>query len=72
MLFERKTPVGGYEVIKRGEEDTIRVNYEQEPKVPSIENDQICMAATVDKLVEVPSATKIMFFQRRNYRDNTY
>jgi len=67
MLFERKTPVGGYEVIKRGEEDTIRVNYEQEPKVPSIENDQICMAATVDKLVEVPSATKIMFFQRRNY-----
>ena len=67
MLFTRKTPPGGYEIDKEGNLDILRINYEGNLRVPSIENDPSCMAFTVDKLVEVPSASRIIFHQRRNY-----
>ena len=67
MLFTRKTPPGGYEIEKEGNLDILRINYEGNLRVPSIENDPSCMAFTVDKLVEVPSASRIIFHQRRNY-----
>ncbi len=56
-----------HEVIREGEETILRVNYEEYPRVPSIEDDPVVMSATVDKLVEVGSVTRIVFYQRRDY-----
>ena len=56
-----------YDVIHEGADTILRINYESVPKIPSIEDDPNCMAMVIDKLVEVPSATKIVFYQKRDY-----
>ncbi|MBW3023099.1 hypothetical protein KY308_03270, partial [Candidatus Woesearchaeota archaeon] len=56
-----------YEVIHEGGETVLRINYEFIPKIPSLEDDPMCMASTIDKLIEVPGTTKIVFFQKRDY-----
>ncbi|MEM4336967.1 MAG: type II/IV secretion system ATPase subunit [Candidatus Woesearchaeota archaeon] len=56
-----------YEVIHEGAENILRINYEAIPRIPSIEDDPVCMANTIEKLIEVPNATKIVFYQKRDY-----
>ncbi|QQG39139.1 MAG: type II/IV secretion system ATPase subunit [Candidatus Woesearchaeota archaeon] len=70
MLFTKKIPPGGYEIVHEGEQDIMRVNYEQNMRVPSIESDSACMSFVMDKLVEVPSTSRIVFHQRRDYSYN--
>ena len=38
MLFTKKVPPGGYAIEKEGNLDVMRINYEGNVKVPSIEN----------------------------------
>ena len=56
-----------YEVLREAEDVILRINYEKYIKVPSIEDDPVCMADTIEKLAEVRNATKIVFWQRRDY-----
>ena len=56
-----------YEVTHEGAETILRINYESTPRIPSIEDDPVCMSATIDRLIEVPGATKIVFYQKRDY-----
>ncbi len=63
----RKLPTWGYEVLKEGNENVIRINVEDWPYVPSIEDNALVMSLTIDKLVEVPSVHRIVFVQRKNY-----
>ncbi|MBI2667293.1 type II/IV secretion system ATPase subunit [Candidatus Woesearchaeota archaeon] len=56
-----------YQILKEGQEDVLRINAEQWSFVPSIEGNSVVMAKTVDYLVQVPSAGRIIFTQRRNY-----
>jgi len=58
---------GSYDVIREGEDTIIRVDYENSPFIPSLEDNPSVMASTVDKLIEVPNATKIIFYQKRDY-----
>lgn len=67
MPESRKLPTWGYEVLKEGNENVIRINVEEWPYVPSIEDNALVMALTIDKLVEVPSVQRIVFVQRKNY-----
>jgi len=67
MLFEQKKEVCGYDLVREGEETILRVNCELCNKSPSIEDDPICMAKTMEKLIEASDATKLVFFQRRDY-----
>ena len=54
--------------IERSDEDTIiKVNCENCPYSPSIEDNPICMSKTVDKLTEVENATRLVFTQKRDY-----
>ncbi len=55
------------EVIREGEETILRIDYRTINKVPSIEDDEFCMAQTIDLLVKNPSVTKIVFIQKHNY-----
>jgi len=58
---------GGYEVIREGAEEVMRINYEAVPYSPSIEGDANVMMDVIDKLVENPSTGRITFLQRRHY-----
>ncbi|MBU0461212.1 MAG: hypothetical protein KJ574_01360, partial [Nanoarchaeota archaeon] len=67
MLFDKKIPLYGYEIIREGEDSVMRINYDQAPIVPSLEDNPTCMAKTVDNLIESRNVTKIVFTQKRDY-----
>jgi len=56
-----------YEVIRERDEVILQINYNAYPRTPSIEDDPICMARLMDKLVEAGNVTKIVFNQKRDY-----
>ncbi|PIN86585.1 hypothetical protein COV19_03640 [Candidatus Woesearchaeota archaeon CG10_big_fil_rev_8_21_14_0_10_44_13] len=56
-----------YEVIREGEDTILRVDCEKLLRAPSIEDDPVYMAKTVDTLIEVGKTTKIVFYQKRDY-----
>jgi archaeal flagellar protein FlaI len=68
MVYTQKRKL--VEVIKEGDEEILKVNYESLSHVPSIEENPLVMADAIDKLLERPSASRITFFQRRNYNYN--
>lgn len=55
------------EIIREGEDTILRIDYQDIPRVPSVEDDEICMAQTVDLLVKNPSTTKLVFVQKHYY-----
>ncbi len=59
-----------YEIIREGEEEVMRVDCNACSYIPSLENNAICMMRTIDKLAEVPSVSRIVFNQKRNYSYN--
>lgn len=61
-----------FEVIKEGDESVLKINYELNLNVPSIEDDQICMASTIEKLIETGPVTKIIYLQKRDYEYDYY
>ncbi|MEM4246739.1 MAG: type II/IV secretion system ATPase subunit [Candidatus Woesearchaeota archaeon] len=58
---------GVSEVIKEGEEITIRIDCESCPYFPSLEDDPRVMAMVIDTLAEAGTATKIVLVQKRDY-----
>lgn len=56
-----------YEIVREGEETILRVNYEEYPRVPSLEDDPAVMSTTADKLIESGTVTRIVFYQHRDY-----
>ncbi len=56
-----------YAVVKEGYDNILRVNYADIPRVPSIEDDQLCMAKTCEILISNPSITKVIFSQKHDY-----
>jgi archaeal flagellar protein FlaI len=56
-----------YEIIREGEEIILRIDVENYTRTPSIEDDPMCMARTVDILSETGTVTKIIFAQKRDY-----
>lgn len=66
-MAEKKIPTWGYEIVKEGEEEVMKINVENWPYLPSLEDNPIVMAMTIDKLVEAPSTSRIIFAQRKHY-----
>ena len=56
-----------HEVIREGDEVILNINCEKFSRLPSLENDPLTMANTVDILTESPNVTKIVFAQKRSY-----
>jgi archaeal flagellar protein FlaI len=56
-----------YEVLREGEDVILRIDCEKYDKIPSIEEDPILMAKTIDILSETGVITKIAFSQKREY-----
>jgi archaeal flagellar protein FlaI len=66
-LFAQKKKVCGYDIIREGEEVILYISCDDCTYSPSIEDNPICMARTVEKLVQVSNVTKIVFSQKRDY-----
>ena len=58
---------GSYEVIREGEDVTIRVDCESCNFFPSLEDEPKLMSLTLDILAAVGNATKIVFMQKRDF-----
>ena len=58
----------GYEVIKEGIEDVMRINYANFPFPPSIEDNKLCMADVITKLSQVPKVSRVIFTQVKHYQ----
>ncbi|MFH1972832.1 MAG: type II/IV secretion system ATPase subunit [archaeon] len=56
-----------YKISKEGEDEVLTLNYEDKTYSPSIEDNPIVMMDAIDKLIENPSITRLVFYQRRNY-----
>ncbi len=67
MLFNKKLGPDEYEIVKEGNEEVIRINSINTNYLPSLEDSALCMSRTIEKLIQVPSASRIIFSERRNY-----
>lgn len=56
-----------YSVEREGADVILKIKYEKIPQAPSIEDDPITMARTMNTLLEVGRVTKIVFTQQRDY-----
>ncbi len=56
-----------YELVKEGEDRTLRFNCEECSFFPSIEESEACMVAVINALIENPSATRVVLSQKRDY-----
>ncbi|MBL7054265.1 type II/IV secretion system ATPase subunit [Candidatus Woesearchaeota archaeon] len=71
-LFGPSKKPFSYEIIREGEEIILMVDLEEYPKIPSLEDDPVCMSKTCDLLIEAGRMTKIVFTQKRNYEYDYY
>jgi archaeal flagellar protein FlaI len=62
----KKKKVCEHDIVRDGEESVIYVNCTKCSYSPSLEDCSICMANIIDILIENPSATKIIFSQKRD------
>src|SRR3989338_2225785 len=62
----------GYEILREGNENVMRLDYEKVNFVPSVEDNALCMADVVGKLAEEPDVNRVIFKQRRNYHYNDF
>jgi type IV secretory pathway ATPase VirB11/archaellum biosynthesis ATPase len=67
MALFAQEKICGYELIRQGEDTILRINCEECTRIPSLEDNPLCMAKTIEKLSEVGPVTKIIFSQRRDY-----
>ena len=59
-----------YEIIREGEEDVLKLNYETVPYSPSVEEDPNVMMEVIEKLAENPSVSRLTFSQITHYNYN--
>lgn len=67
MFFKKGAPLYSSEVEREQGEDVLYINTLGAPFVPSIAEDALIMAKTVDLLAENPNISRIVFVQQRNY-----
>ncbi|MDP4012684.1 MAG: type II/IV secretion system ATPase subunit [Candidatus Nanoarchaeia archaeon] len=66
-VSEEKTEQRDYELVEEGGEEIMRVNSLKWPYSPSVEDSSAVMGFAIDRLVNVPQVSRIIFKQRRNY-----
>ncbi len=66
LFGESKKPFS-YDIIREGEEVILMIDMEEYSRIPSLEDDAVCMSKTCDILNEVGTVTKIVYTQKRNY-----
>jgi len=70
-LFGRAKKVCGYDIIREGEDVILYIYCDDCTYSPSIEDNPICLARTIEKLLETGPVSKIIFSQKRDYEYDT-
>lgn len=55
------------EVVHEGEDVVLRIDFERATIFPSLEDSPTCMSIAIEKLIQNPGVTKIVFCQKRDY-----
>ncbi|MBI2580815.1 hypothetical protein HYV85_03320 [Candidatus Woesearchaeota archaeon] len=66
-MAEKRGDCFSYEMYKEGEDVVLRIDSEDCPFFPSIEDNAMCMSAVIGKLIESPGITRVVFAQKRDY-----
>ncbi len=56
-----------YEIVREGDDTILMIEMERCTFSPSVEDNDVCMAKTIEILAEVSGVTKIIFIQKRDY-----
>ena len=67
-ISQKKLKPGEYEILEEGEEHVMRINFFGLSYPPSIEDNAMCMASVVDKLIESPNVNRLILSSDRNYQ----
>ncbi|TKJ17568.1 hypothetical protein CEE44_03475 [Candidatus Woesearchaeota archaeon B3_Woes] len=67
VLFDKEKELFAYDVIREGEDITLKINCETYTRTPSLEDDPVLMAKAIDILAATGTVTKIVFVQTREY-----
>ncbi|MEI6731168.1 MAG: type II/IV secretion system ATPase subunit [archaeon] len=67
MIFKEGSALYSSEIEHQHGEDVLYVNYMAASFVPSIAENAMVMARTIDQLIENPNSSRIVFVQQRNY-----
>jgi len=66
-MFNKNVGVLGFDVVKEGNGNVMRINYEGSSFAPSMEGSDLCMSDTVEKLIQNPAVNRVILVQRRHY-----
>ncbi len=64
---EKRGECFSFETYKEGEDVVLRIDAEECPFFPSVEDSAMCMSSVIDKLIENPGVTRVVFSQKRDY-----
>jgi len=67
MAKEEQSKTCGYTILREGEDVILNISCDACSRLPSIEDNGLCMARTIEKIIEVGDVTKIVFSQSRDY-----
>ena len=67
MVFKKQLKPGEFEVIKEGQEEVMRINYEGIPLFPSVEDNKEVMRDVIEKLTQAPGVSRILFYKTKVY-----
>ncbi len=56
-----------YSITKEGVDNVLKVSYLGVPRIPSVEEDSLCMAKTCELLASNPNITKVIFTQKHDF-----
>lgn len=66
-ISRKKLKPGEYEIVQEGDDHIMRVNFIGLSYPPSIENNKLCMASIIDRIVESPNVTRLVLSADKNY-----
>ena len=66
-ISRKKLKPGEYEIVQEGDDHIMKVNFIGLSYPPSIENNKLCMASIIDRIVESPNISRLVLSADKNY-----
>jgi archaeal flagellar protein FlaI len=66
-ISRKKLKPGEYEIVQEGDDHIMNINFIGLSYPPSIENNKLCMASIIDRIVESPNISRLVLSADKNY-----
>lgn len=67
-ISRKKLKPGEYEIVQEGDQHIMKINFIGLSYPPSIENNKLCMASVIDRIVESPNVSRLTLSSDKNYQ----